>query len=88
MSTLDSMHAILHDPKHRPLWKRIEMLVIVFVLSGAWVTTGYFAAYKSMTEKIETLQLDHAKKLADAGEDYRKKLDAISLKCANKEIAK
>ena len=51
--TLDSMNAALHDPARRPMWKRLEVIVILLVLSGSWVGVGYGFGVKEGTARYD-----------------------------------
>lgn len=99
MSTLETMHGLLHDDKHRTMRQRLEVFSIVFVLSGAWVGVGYAWRDKAADERLERAQTEYAGKLEamrerqardiDAlREKHGRALDSLRLTCAKKEIEK
>lgn len=99
MSTLDTMHGLLHDDKHRTLRQRAEMLVIVTVLTGSWLGVGYVWRGKSEHERVERIQADYitkldalrekqAKELEALRERHGRALDTLRLTCTKKEIEK
>lgn len=65
MSSLETVHDMLHDPaKRRPLMKRVEMLAVVFVLSASWISAGYIWGHKDANEKSERVAAELTKQAA------------------------
>lgn len=89
MSGLETAHDILHDPaKRRPWMKRLEMLTIVFVMSGSWIAAGYGWGYKNSTMEIEAIRADFGRQRDKLREEQGRKLEELRTQCTAKEIKK
>ena len=88
MSTLETMHGLLHDEKHRTFRQRFEVIIVLFVLSGSWITAGYMLAMRVTNDRVEALQVKHQKDLDAKSEKYRKDLDALATQACKKEALK
>lgn len=86
MSGLDTINDLLHSPDKRSFRKRAEMLTIIFVMSGAWISAGYMWGHKDNTREIEDIRAGFAEQRDKLREEQGKKLEALRTQCAAKAV--
>lgn len=70
MTTLDSLHGALHDPeKRKPIYRRLEMLIAICVMSGGWAAVGYGFGVKADVVRYETLRENYTLKVEKMRKD-------------------
>lgn len=60
MTGVDTAYDALHGEKKRSLWKRLEMLGIIFLMSGGWFSVGYVFGVRLDNQRYEALQTKQA----------------------------
>lgn len=87
MSGLETINDALHDPVKRKSWaKRLEMVTIVGMMSGAWIAAGYTWGHKDNTREIEEIRADFAAQREKLRETQGKKLEELRTQCTAKAI--
>lgn len=88
MTTIDTIHGLLHDDKYKSARGKLETIIIVFMLSGSWAGAGYILGNRDRTESLAKIEMQYNAKLADERDKFGKELDNLRLTCAKKEIGK